>query len=136
MRLGINLPYQGAAEMAQYAERLGYDLALPSEGLRCDGATVHGWVAARTERIDVASAVFQMPARTPVMTELTAATLDDRIAARMAADAEAGITTLAISALVPALEGRIQTIRAAARALDWSGAGDGHACARVIRTSR
>lgn len=62
--------------MAQEAERLGYDVALAPEGYRCDGATLLGWVAARTERIDLASAVFQMLARTPVMTAVTAATLD------------------------------------------------------------
>ena len=34
------------------------------------------WVAAQTERIDVGAAVFQIPARTPAMTAMTAATLD------------------------------------------------------------
>jgi F420-dependent oxidoreductase-like protein len=33
-------------------------------------------VAAQTERIDVGSAIFQIPARTPAMTAMTAATLD------------------------------------------------------------
>jgi F420-dependent oxidoreductase-like protein len=33
-------------------------------------------VAAKTERIDIGSAVFQIPARTPAMTAMTAATLD------------------------------------------------------------
>jgi F420-dependent oxidoreductase-like protein len=37
---------------------------------------VLAWVAAQTERIDVGSAVFQIPARTPAMTAMTAATLD------------------------------------------------------------
>ena len=34
------------------------------------------WIAAQTERIDVGSAVMQIPARTPAMTAMTAATLD------------------------------------------------------------
>jgi F420-dependent oxidoreductase-like protein len=34
------------------------------------------WVAARTERIEVGSAIMQIPARTPTMTAMTAATLD------------------------------------------------------------
>jgi F420-dependent oxidoreductase-like protein len=34
------------------------------------------WVAAHTERIDVGSAIMQIPARTPAMTAMTAATLD------------------------------------------------------------
>jgi F420-dependent oxidoreductase-like protein len=34
------------------------------------------WIAAQTERIDVGSAVFQIPGRTPANTAMTAATLD------------------------------------------------------------
>ncbi len=34
------------------------------------------WVAAQTERIDVGSAILQIPARQPAMTAMTAATLD------------------------------------------------------------
>src|SRR4029077_5932551 len=41
-----------------------------------DAATILAWVAAQTERIDVGSAIFQIPARTPAMTAMTAATLD------------------------------------------------------------
>src|SRR5581483_6568619 len=41
-----------------------------------DAATILAWVAAQTERIDIGSAVFQIPARTPAMTAMTAATLD------------------------------------------------------------
>jgi F420-dependent oxidoreductase-like protein len=37
---------------------------------------VLAWVAAQTERIDVGSAVFQIPGRTPANTAMTAATLD------------------------------------------------------------
>ena len=32
MRLAANLVYQGAAELAREAERLGYDLVLAAEG--------------------------------------------------------------------------------------------------------
>jgi F420-dependent oxidoreductase-like protein len=38
--------------------------------------TVLSWIAARTSRIDVGAAVLQIPARTPAMTAMTAATLD------------------------------------------------------------
>jgi alkanesulfonate monooxygenase SsuD/methylene tetrahydromethanopterin reductase-like flavin-dependent oxidoreductase (luciferase family) len=34
------------------------------------------WLAAKTERIKVGTAVMQMPARTPAMTAMTAATID------------------------------------------------------------
>jgi F420-dependent oxidoreductase-like protein len=38
--------------------------------------SVLGWCAAQTERVDVGSAILQIPARTPAMTAMTAATLD------------------------------------------------------------
>jgi len=34
------------------------------------------WIAAKTEKIDVGSAIFQIPARTPAMAAMTAATID------------------------------------------------------------
>jgi F420-dependent oxidoreductase-like protein len=62
--------------LAQEAERLGYAVAWVAEAYGSDAATVLSYVAAKTERIDVGSAVFQIPARTPAMTAMTAATLD------------------------------------------------------------
>ena len=47
-----------------------------AEAYGSDSPTVLAWVAAQTERIDVGSAVMQIPARTPAMTAMTAATLD------------------------------------------------------------
>jgi F420-dependent oxidoreductase-like protein len=41
-----------------------------------DAATVLTWIAAKTQKIDVGSAIFQIPARTPAMTAMTAATID------------------------------------------------------------
>ncbi|MEU1056508.1 LLM class flavin-dependent oxidoreductase [Streptomyces sp. NPDC005876] len=76
MRLGVNLVYRSAGELAREAERLGYDLALASEGFRSDAATVLGLVAGRTERIGLASGIMQIPARPPGTAALTAATLD------------------------------------------------------------
>src|SRR5689334_18543084 len=82
MQLGINLGYWGAGmdadnlAVAQEADKLGYDVAWVAEAYGSDAATVLTWVAAQTERIDVGSAVFQIPARTPAMTAMTAATLD------------------------------------------------------------
>ncbi|PRH80471.1 LLM class F420-dependent oxidoreductase [Streptomyces solincola] len=76
MRLGVNLVYQCAGELAREAERLGYDLALASEGFRSDAATVLGLVAGQTERIGLASGIMQIPARPPGTAALTAATLD------------------------------------------------------------
>jgi F420-dependent oxidoreductase-like protein len=82
MRLGLNLGYWGAGndaeslELAREADRLGYSVAWAAEAYGSDAATVLSWVAAQTERIDVGSAVFQIPGRSPAMTAMTAATLD------------------------------------------------------------
>ncbi|WSU98438.1 LLM class flavin-dependent oxidoreductase [Streptomyces sp. NBC_01023] len=76
MKLGVNLTYQGAAELAVRAEQLGYDVAFAPEGYRSDAPSVLGLVAGRTERIGLASGVMQIPARTPALAALTAATLN------------------------------------------------------------
>ena len=82
MRLGVNLGYWGAGNdadnlvLAKEADRLGYAVVWAAEAYGSDAATVLSWIAAQTERIDIGSAVFQIPARTPAMTAMTAATLD------------------------------------------------------------
>ena len=82
MRLALNLGYWGAGNdadnlaLAREAERLGYAVVWAAEAYGSDAATVLAWVAAQTERIDIGSAVFQIPARSPAMTAMTAATLD------------------------------------------------------------
>ena len=55
---------------------MGYSVVWAAEAYGSDTATVLTWIAAQTEQIDVGSAVFQIPARTPAMTAMTAATLD------------------------------------------------------------
>jgi F420-dependent oxidoreductase-like protein len=62
--------------LAQAADRLGYSVAWAAEAYGSDSPTMVSWVAAKTERIDVGTAVMQIPARTPTMTAMTAATLD------------------------------------------------------------
>lgn len=82
MRLGVNLGYVLGSDVREYlalareADRLGYAVAWAAEAYGSDSPTVLSWVAAQTERIDVGSAVMQIPARTPAMTAMTAATLD------------------------------------------------------------
>ena len=82
MRLGLNLGYWGMGNdaenlvLAREADRLGYSVVWAAEAYGSDAATVLAWVAAQTERIDVGSAVFQIPGRTPANTAMTAATLD------------------------------------------------------------
>lgn len=82
MRLAINLGYWGAGNdasnlaLAREADRLGYAAAWVAEAYGSDAPTVLSWVGAQTERIDIGSAVFQIPARAPTTTAMTAATLD------------------------------------------------------------
>jgi F420-dependent oxidoreductase-like protein len=62
--------------LAQDAERIGYDSAWAAEAWGTDAATVLAWLAATTTTLKVGSAIFQIPARTPTATAMTAATLD------------------------------------------------------------
>jgi len=78
-------------ESAKQAERLGYDSFWTTEhhfqyeGYEVvpNGIQLSTWIAAHTERIRLGSAIFQMPARTPAMTAMTAATLDNISGGRM-----------------------------------------------------
>jgi F420-dependent oxidoreductase-like protein len=83
MRLGVMLGYFGAGTtaaeqlaLATEAERLGYDSAWVAEAYGSDAASVLAWLAAQTSTIGLGSAVFQIPARSPAMAAMTAATLD------------------------------------------------------------
>jgi F420-dependent oxidoreductase-like protein len=82
VRLGLNIGYWGAGNdaanlaLAKEADRLGYAVVWAAEAYGSDAPTVLAWVAAQTERIDVGSAILQIPARSPAMTAMTAATLD------------------------------------------------------------
>lgn len=82
MDLGLNLGYFGLGmnddmvAAAQEADRLGYSVVWVAEAYGSDTPTVLAWIGALTERIDLGAAVMQIPARTPAMTAMTAATLD------------------------------------------------------------
>ena len=82
MELGVNLGYFGMGmdadnvAVAREADRLGYAVAWVAEAYGSDAPTVLAWVGAQTERIGLGAAVMQVPARTPAMTAMTAATLD------------------------------------------------------------
>ncbi len=83
MRLGLDLghPTDGGSvdatlKLATDAEDLGFDVLWVSEAYGADGVSMLGALAARTQRIGIGSAVMQIPARTPAMTGMTAATLD------------------------------------------------------------
>jgi len=90
MKLGVHIGYWGLGltsadqlEVVLEAERLGYDSVWTAEAYGSDAATILGWLAGQTERIKIGSAIFQMPARSPAMTAMTAATLDQLSGGRM-----------------------------------------------------
>ena len=90
MKLGVHVGYWGLGmgardqlEVVQEAERLGFDSAWSAEAYGSDAATVLAWLAAGTDTIRLGSAIFQMPARSPAMTAMTAATIDELSGGRM-----------------------------------------------------
>jgi F420-dependent oxidoreductase-like protein len=83
LRLGVNLGYQDwanglaqAIATVQHAEKLGFHSAWTAEAYGTDAVTPLTWMMAHTERLHLGPAIMQMPARTPAMTAMTAATLD------------------------------------------------------------
>jgi len=80
MRLGLSLGFMRTIEdptpLAQHAEELGYDSVWVAEAWGSDAVSVLAWIAARTKRIGIGTAVLQIAARTPALTAMTAATLD------------------------------------------------------------
>jgi F420-dependent oxidoreductase-like protein len=82
VRLGLNLSYMGARpaldiDTVRHAEAIGYDIVWAAEAWGSDVVTVLSWVTAKTSRIEVGSAIMQIPARTPAMTAMTAVTLNE-----------------------------------------------------------
>ena len=73
---GLGLSSTEQLELVQEAERLGYDSVWTAEAYGSDAVTILAWIAAQTERIKLGSAILQMPGRSPAMTAMTAATLD------------------------------------------------------------
>jgi F420-dependent oxidoreductase-like protein len=90
MKLGVNVGYWGLGmgpqdqlQVVQEAERLGYDSVWAAEAYGSDAATVLAWLAAGTSQIKLGSAIFQMPGRSPGLTAMTAATIDELSGGRM-----------------------------------------------------
>ena len=82
MKLGLNMGYWGSGNdadnlaLAKQADALGYSVAWVAEAYGSDAPTVLAWVAAQCPTIDIGSAIFQIPGRTPANCAMTAATLD------------------------------------------------------------
>ncbi len=83
MKLGLSLGYAPPGTnpadlfpLVQEAERLGFDSVWVAEAWGTDAVSVLGWLAGKTERIKLGSAIMQIPGRTPANAAMTAATLD------------------------------------------------------------
>jgi F420-dependent oxidoreductase-like protein len=83
MRLGLAMGYAPPGTnptelvaLAQEAERLGYDSAWAAESWGTDVVSVLSWLGGTTSTIKLGAGIMQIPARTPAMTAMTAATLD------------------------------------------------------------
>jgi F420-dependent oxidoreductase-like protein len=90
MKLGVHIGYWGLGltsqdqlTIVQEAERLGYDSVWAAEAYGSDTATVLGWLAGQTTKIRLGAGIFQMPGRSPAMTAMTAATIDQLSNGRM-----------------------------------------------------
>jgi F420-dependent oxidoreductase-like protein len=81
MRLGLMLGYSGAEvkfdiSLAQEAESLGYHSVWTAEAYGSDAVSPLAWLGAQTSRIQLGTAVMQLPGRSPACTAMTAMTLD------------------------------------------------------------
>jgi F420-dependent oxidoreductase-like protein len=90
MKLGVHIGYWGLGltsqdqlNIVQEAERLGYDSVWTAEAYGSDAATILSWLAGQTSTIRLGSGIFQMPGRSPAMTAMTAATIDQLSDGRM-----------------------------------------------------
>ncbi len=80
MRIGLSINYtdgfkETAAEVADL-ERAGLDIVFVPEAYSFDAVSALGFLAARTERVQLASGILQLYTRTPSLTAMTAAGLD------------------------------------------------------------
>ena len=80
MRIGMALNYAGGfaetvAELGDY-EKAGLDIVFVPEAYTFDAVSQLGYIAARTQRLEIASGILQLYTRTPTLTAMTAAGLD------------------------------------------------------------
>ncbi len=89
LELGVQFGYWGAqkpldhVELAQEAERLGYDSVWTAEAWGSDALTPLAWIGAHTTRIRLGTSVAQLSARTPTAAAMAALTLDHLSNGRM-----------------------------------------------------
>ncbi len=87
--LGLMLGYWAAqprpddVDLAQEAERLGFDSVWTAESWGSDAVSTLAWLGAHTSRIRLGTGVIQMSARTPAATAMSAVTIDHLTGGRM-----------------------------------------------------
>ncbi|WP_017578327.1 LLM class F420-dependent oxidoreductase [Nocardiopsis kunsanensis] len=81
MRISTQLQYDGdpkaAADSVVALEKAGLDTVWVAEVYGFDGPTLMGYLAARTERVKIASGILPLYSRTPSLIAMTAAGLDN-----------------------------------------------------------
>jgi len=80
MRIGMFLSYAGGfaetvEELADF-EKAGLDIVFVPEAYSFDAVSQLGFLAAKTQQVQIASGIFQLYSRTPALTAMTAAGLD------------------------------------------------------------
>ncbi len=80
MKLGIVAGYSPATmsvpmDLIREAEGLGFSSVWTAEAWGSDAVSPAAWILAQTEKINVGTAIMQMPGRTPAMAAMTAMTL-------------------------------------------------------------
>lgn len=80
MKLGMIIDYAGGfaetVELIQEYERNGLELVAIPEAYSFDAVSQLGYIAAKTEKIELMSAILQLYTRTPSLTAMTAAGID------------------------------------------------------------
>jgi F420-dependent oxidoreductase-like protein len=81
MKLGLSIGYSKArlevpVELVQRAEALGYDSVWTAEAYGTDAVTPLAYLAGKTSRIKLGTAIMQLAARTPANAAMSVATVD------------------------------------------------------------
>ena len=81
MKLGVSQMSFGSRaqlnmDLIKHAENLGFHSVWTAEAYGSDAVSTASWILAQTSKINVGTAIMQMPARTPAMAAMTAMTLD------------------------------------------------------------
>ncbi|GAB3126681.1 LLM class F420-dependent oxidoreductase [Tsukamurella serpentis] len=81
MRIGLGINYtdgfKATADEVQDLEKAGIDIIFVPEAYSFDAVSALGYLAAKTERVQLASGILQIYTRTPTLTAMTAAGLDN-----------------------------------------------------------